>query len=157
MPVDHRTAVASLTMSLAVGAVAVALALWLWYERRNRSDELSPEDHHHFRRQDIRRGLVSLILLLIAVGLSAGSRIAPKVEGRTNLLFVEIWLGVFVLILALLVLAFFDWVATRIYARRQFRALAKERLEILRDELSRRPRPREGLNGLGDHFGEPTH
>ncbi|MHC5537576.1 hypothetical protein ACYOEI_05020 [Singulisphaera rosea] len=157
MPVDHRTAAAGLVMSLAVGAVAIALAFWLWFERKNRSDELPEEDLQHFRRQDLRRFLVALILMLIAVGLSAGSRIAPKVEGRTNLLFVEIWFGVFILILALLVLAFFDWIATKIYARRQFRALANERLEILREELSRNPKPRESLNGFGDHFGESNH
>ena len=50
---------------------------------------------------------------LLALGLALGSRIPPRVAGRTNPLFVQIWLGTFLLILALLLLAFLDWLSTR--------------------------------------------
>ena len=51
--------------------------------------------------------------------------VPPVVARRANPLFLKLWLAVFVLVLVLLALALMDWVATRLYARRQRRALAR--------------------------------
>lgn len=151
MPLAQRTEVVSLVLSIGVGVVALLLAAWLWYERRLRDPELSDEDAAHFARQDVRRGAVAVILLLIAAGLSIGSRVEPRAAGRANQTFVLVWLGVSVLILVLLLLATFDWIATRTYARRHIRALARERSEIIRDEVRRRAAEHKGRNGaVGD-------
>jgi hypothetical protein len=147
MPRAWGTAPVSLALSIGILAVAVRLAFWLWSDRRQREPELSAADTFHFARQDRRRGLVVVILLLLAVGISVGSRIDPKLVGRRT--FALIWLSVSVLLLFLLVLAMFDWLATRIYARRHLRALAKERVEILRDELRRRAYRNNGQESHG--------
>jgi hypothetical protein len=142
MPMSQQAAVVSLALSLGVAAVAVLLGWRQWQERRRREPELTPADSRHFARQDLRRGLGVLVLALLAVGLAAGSRVEPRVAARTNPLFIPLWLGILGLSFVLLVLALLDWLATRLYARRHVRAIARERLAILRDELRRRAAPR---------------
>ena len=109
----------SLLISSGVAMIAVFLGLRQWYEWRARDSELSELDHRYFVRQDVRRGLGVAVMLVIAAGLYFGSRIPPKVAGRANLTFIEVWLAIVGLIIVMLLLAFVDWVSTRIYARRQ--------------------------------------
>ena len=135
MPITDDLASNSLLISSGVAMIAVFLGLRQWYEWRARETELSELDRRYFVRQDARRGLGVAVMLVIAVGLYFGSRIPPKVAGRANLTFVEVWLAIIALIIVMLVLALVDWVATRIYARRQSRSIARERLQILRETL----------------------
>lgn len=151
-PIDRAVGI-SLFLSIGIAIVAACLALWLWYERRQRDPDLSDVDLRHFMRQDLRRISVSVALLLLAVGIPWGSRLEPRIAGRINARFFVVWLAIFVLILVLLGLALVDWLATRLYARRHFQALARERLEILRDEVKRRSLHRNERNGSGDPIG----
>ncbi|AGA26009.1 hypothetical protein [Singulisphaera acidiphila] len=157
MPLAQRTAAVSLALSIGIVAVAIVLLIWLWYERRERDTELSEHDARHFKRQDFRRALVALILLVLAFEIFVGSPMEPIVRGRKNYAFFVIWLSAFALILGLLLLAMLDWLATRLYARRHLQQLARERLEILREE-QQKDAPRDGsLNGSGAHLDDlPT-
>lgn len=147
MPPPPHSATAGLVVSLAVVSVAVVLALRQYREWLGREDDLSEADAKHFARQDMRRGIGVGVMVLLAPGLSIGSRLEPRVGGRTNPMFVPVWLGIFVLIFALLVLALLDLIATRLYARRHRRVLFEERIEALRDEYRHREKPGNGRPG----------
>lgn len=135
-----------LALSLGVAAVALALVGWQWIDRRGRGTDLSADDVTHFSRQDVRRGFVIAVLLLLAAGVFVGSRTASHLKGgQPNLRYVETWLGVFVLVFVLLLLAVRDWVATRAYALRHRTAIVREGLDLVREEL--RLRKRGGANG----------
>jgi hypothetical protein len=138
MPSPGLTHAVSLVLSLVVAAVATALMWRQAGERRSRGDDLSPADERHFQRQDGRRALGAAVMLLLAVGLSVGSRIPHKAAGHSNPLFLVAWLNVFLLIFVLLGLTLADLLATRAYARRHRRALLHERLKMMRDEARRR-------------------
>lgn len=154
MSLAQRTAAVSLALSIGIVLVALALLAWLWYERRARDPELSEFDARHFKRQDFRRGLVALILLVLAFEIFVGSPMEAKVGGKKNYTFLLIWLSAFALILGLLLLAMFDWLATRLYARRHLQELARERLELLREE-QRQLAPRDGSrNGAEAHLDD---
>ncbi|SIO63165.1 hypothetical protein SAMN05444166_7261 [Singulisphaera sp. GP187] len=159
MPLAQRTAAVSLALSIGIVAVAILLLIWLWYERRDRDPDLPEVDAKHFKRQDFRRALVALILLVLAVEIYVGSPMEPKVGGRANYAFLLIWLTAFALILGLLVLASFDWIATRLYARRHLEELVRERLEILRAEqqqlLALRDGNRNGSEAHQDDLSTP--
>ncbi len=130
--------VASTVLSTFVLVVAALLA---WHERshrRGRDTELSAEDAAHYARQDGRRGLGIAILVVLAVAVLIGSRIPPRVGPRANPEFVEIWLGVFALILTLLWLALADWVALRRFAGRHRKEIFRERIDLLRRDLQQR-------------------
>ena len=135
MPIADDLASNSLLISSGVALIAVFLGLRQWYEWRARETELSDLDHRYFFRQDVRRGLGVAVMLVIALGLYFGSRIPSKVAGRANLIFVVVWLAIIGLIVVMLILAFVDWLSTRLYARRLSRSMARERLQILRDTL----------------------
>src|SRR5215208_4093625 len=127
MELAQQSAAAGLALSVGLIVVGIALAAWLHYERSHREIGLPRDDAVHFARQDVRRAAVALILAFLSVGILVGSRISPGAAGRMNPLFLQIWIGVSVLVVVLLVLAMIDWLATRAYARRHFRELAKER------------------------------
>lgn len=156
MPPGNQVANASLVMSIGILVVVGLLLCWLWYDRRHRDDELSHADAVHFRHQDRRRLVVAVILGLVALGILVDSRLEPRINGRANPLFLLLWVGVFFLLGALPVLATFDWLATRRYARRQFQALARERVEILRDELRAQSYGRGRTDGPGESLGDPA-
>jgi len=125
----------SLILSIAVSIVSILLLVWLWLDRRNRETDLSKDDELHFSLQDTRRTVVAGIMFVLSAGLYAGARIDPRINGQPNLRFVQVWLGIAMLVVLLLVLALIDWLATQQYARRHRRAIVREGLEILRDEL----------------------
>ena len=126
---------ASLVLSVGVAAVALMLVFWQVAERSQRPDDLSDEDHAHFRSLDRRRMLVAGIMVMLAAGVFLGSRIEPGTRGHPNRWFLVVWLAVFWLVLCLATLALIDWAATRRYARRHRRLILREGLEILREEL----------------------
>ncbi|HZW32994.1 MAG TPA: hypothetical protein VFF52_19925 [Isosphaeraceae bacterium] len=174
MQTTNSLATSSLVLSIAVAAIAVALGARQWFERAAREPSLPSEDRKHFARQDLRRWIGVALMLILAVGIFAGSRIPPSVpafpmeEGvrqgwqalagawiepvilsRVNLRFVLVWTGLILLLPALLVLALFDWLATRRYAQRQRRSMAHQRIEILRQTL--RPADSHHNGYLLDH------
>ncbi len=135
MPDDLASS--SLLISSGISLIAVFLGLRQWYERRARDSALADADRRYFLRQDVRRGLGVAVMLILAVGLYLGSRIPPKLGGRANLVFVQVWLVIIGLIIVMLGLALVDWISTRLYARRQRRVLAAERRKIMRETLRR--------------------
>ncbi len=139
----------SLMISLGIALIAVFLGLRQWYETQAREPDLSEFDRAYFARQDVRRGLGVALMLILAAGLSIGARIAPRVNGRANLMFVEIWLGEIALLFVLIALAGLDWLATRRYARQYRRSMARERMKLLRDAI------RESAARGSDETGKP--
>ena len=97
-----------------------------------RDPEPTPADDQHFRRQDQRRAFGSAVMFVLAVALVAGSRLPHLVAGRSNPPFLFVWLGVFLLVFVLLMLALIDLLATRRYARRHRHAMLRERLNLFR-------------------------
>jgi hypothetical protein len=126
-------------ISSGVTMIAVFLGLCQYYERRAREPDLSDADRTYFVRQDVRRGVGVVVMLILAAGLYVGSRLPPKVGNAANLLFVQVWLAISGLIVVMLGLALLDWIALRRYARRQRRFLAAERLRILKETLPKKP------------------
>jgi hypothetical protein len=133
----QSTAAVSLVLAIGVTIVAVGLALHLRYQRRRRETGLSDADAHHFARQDIRRAVVAVVMVLLALGVAVGARIEPKIAGRVNPWFIAIWLAIIALVFVLLWLALLDWIATWLYARRHRRDIVREHRELLRDEVRR--------------------
>ncbi len=132
MPIAQDLASNGVLMSTGIMMIAFFLGMRQWYESRAREPNLSEHDRRYFFRQDVRRGLGVLVMLLLSLGIWIGARVEPLVAGRANLTFLHVWLVVIVLILILLTLALIDWLATRVYARRIRRSLARERVELLR-------------------------
>jgi hypothetical protein len=155
MPLDQQTAAVSLAVSILIVVVAALLVVWQWYERRHRATELSEADASHFARQEVRRWLVTVILILLAVGVTLGSRIELKVAGPTNLLFFQVWLGVILLIFVLLCLAMLDWVSTRLYARRHRRTIVRARWAMIRALLRPQSHRGKGPGGPSDSVKGP--
>jgi hypothetical protein len=138
----------SMLISSGITLVAIFLALRQWYEWRARALDLSDDDRGYFFRQDVRRGLGVVVMLVLAGGLYLGSRIPPQVAGHASLTFVQVWLAIGSLIIVMLGLALLDWISTRLYARRHHRALALERRKLLRETLRKQ---------LGDQQSESEH
>ena len=132
MPPVNDLPSASLALAAGLSLISLFLGLRQWYEWKARESELSVADQRHFSRQDLRRGTGVAVLLAIALLVLAGSRVEPQLQGRSNLLFLQIWVAILALILVLLILALADWAATRTYARRHRRELLRESIEALR-------------------------
>jgi hypothetical protein len=154
MALSLPTTTVSLALAIGVTVVAGVLSLRQRHERRHRETELSAADARHYARQDLRRAVVGIVMVLLALGVAVGSRIEVKLAGRTNPWFLATWLAVFVPLFVLLWLALLDWIATWIHARRHSRAIARERLQFLREEKRRRAHrgngrgtPQEPLDG----------
>jgi hypothetical protein len=139
MPPAPDLASSSLLISCGIAMIAVFLGLRQWYEWRARESNLSDLDRGYFLRQDLRRGVGVAVMLILAAGLYIGSRVPPKVGGAASLVFVEVWLAISGLIIVMLGLAVLDWISTRVYARRQRRFLASERLRLLREAIQQKP------------------
>ena len=169
MLMANNLALTSLALTIALTGIAVALGLHQWSQRRHRDANLADVDRVYFFRQDWRRTAGVLVMLMIAAGIYVGSRTPPMIPrppvdadveqaeriiagawvelamaGHANPQFLSVWLEVIVLLVVLLGLALFDWIATRRYAHRQRRIMARERLEILRDTFRRTETDRNG-------------
>lgn len=143
---------ASLVLALMVLLVAALLAWKEWSDRLERNPDLSPEDARHFGHQDLRRALGLGVMVVLAIGLVVGSRLPYKVGNKSNPQFLGVWLGVFLLILFLLMLAMVDWLAIRVFARRHRNQILRERIELLKPD--KRPRKIEETNGNGNGHGD---
>lgn len=141
------------------GLVLIAAGFLGWRQSRDARDrpaDLSPADARHFRRQDLRRIVGTIVLAAIAIGLGIGGRLPTRVAGRANLLFVQVWSAITFLIVALLALALIDWFSIRAYARRHRQRLTREGLAIVEAELRVRMeemRQAEGRVGPDAHHG----
>ncbi len=118
----------------AIGTVAVAafLGLWQWYDKRARRADADATDRLFSKRQDLRRSIGIVMMLLLAGAIffvdSAGtSRRAQAVY----LVFLA------ALIIGLLALALFDALSTLRYARRQRRELAQEHAKLMLEVIRR--------------------
>jgi hypothetical protein len=65
-----------------------------------------------------------------------------------------VWLVVLSLIILMLILALVDWYATRAYGRRRRKALFREQIEELREELHRRAAERKESASNSPHEGD---
>src|SRR5690242_12702967 len=101
MPLAATGASEGLVLSVALVMIASAFAVGQWRDRRRRDPGLTEADADHFARQDVRRWLGSAVMVLIAVGIVAGTRIDARAAGR---LFGWTWLGVSSLVVVLLAL-----------------------------------------------------
>jgi len=135
MPNDIVTLAEARSSAFGIAMIAAYLGLRQWYERRAREPDLSDADRDYFSRQDVRRGLGVMVMLILAAGISIGSRIEPRVNGQANLAYFEAWLGVIGLLVVMITLAGLDWLATTRYARRQRRFIAEERIKLLHDVI----------------------
>jgi hypothetical protein len=133
MLIAENLASDSLALSLGITLIAAYLGLRQFYERRSREPDLPEADRDYLLRQDVRRSLGVAVMLILAAGILIGSRIEPRIEGRANLAYLEVWLGVIGLLVMMITLAGLDWLATSRYARRQRRFLAEERTKLLHD------------------------
>ncbi len=134
-PPADASEVASLVLAIVILLAAVFLGWWQWRDYRVRPTGLSRLDDDHFGRQDMRRALGTIVLLLLAVALFVGGRMPHEVAGKANLKFVQVWAGAAFLVVVLLILAMLDWFSTRLYATRHRERLAKEGLSIVEAEL----------------------
>ena len=112
---------ATVMLVSAIGLTAAVLALRQRYERRHREPGLSEADARHFARQDFRRALVGVVMVLLAWASRPARGSSTRSRGRANPWFLAVWLAVFTLIFILLWLALLDWIATWLYARRHRR------------------------------------
>jgi hypothetical protein len=135
----------SIAVGLAIAAVLLLLALGFaalqWRERRQRATDLTADDSAYFARKDARRLAGSLVMGLIAVGMAVGLAGLDPTAGRDQRrAWAAVWLGVMVLVMFLLTLALWDWVALKRYAARHRRALDVERRAVV-DEARRLMKP----------------
>jgi hypothetical protein len=159
MPLAIDLSSASWALAIGVTLIAMFLGLRQWYERKARATDLSEADRAHFTRQDWRRGLGVGIMCILALILPLGSRLEPKVRGKANVLFLAVWMIVLVLLVALLLLAMLDWVATRLYASRQRKSMFREHTDSLREQAKSAISSRHGKpnNGPACPSNEPSH
>ncbi|MFO0910295.1 MAG: hypothetical protein U0794_18455 [Isosphaeraceae bacterium] len=158
VPVAVLDRFSSAGLSLAAGVTGVAFLLILWqiYDERRWQPEAGRPVSEHERSQSRRRRAVAAIMLLNALLIVVGIIVPHELEGRPNLVFVGIWVTVFLLVIALLVLAMIDWLATRRFALQARAAMSREGLAILRDELERRAAVRrERLASQGSDDDSP--
>jgi hypothetical protein len=135
MPNANDLAADSLTMSLGIVLIAAFLGLRQWYEWRAREPDLPDDDRRYLHAQDLRRAVGVAVMLFLAAGISIGARIEPRIQGRANLAYLEVWLVVIGLLVVMVALAALDFLATGRYARRQRRFIAEERMKLLTEVI----------------------
>ena len=149
MPPSTDLPSASLALAAGISLIAAFLGLRQWYERRAREFDLSEADQMHFARQDIRRMMGVGIMLVIVAILLVSSRLEPRIKGKANLVFAELWVVVLALIVVLLLLSLIDWLATRRYAARHRRAMIRESVEAIRQDARRAAASRSPSHSKG--------
>lgn len=129
---------ASLLVAGVVLATAAGLAWREYRDRSRREPSPDPQENRYYRFRDLRRGIGVVVMLVVAAGIVYGSRIPPGLHSGPNPAFIVTWLAITLLILGLVILALIDWLALRLHAVRVRRALSRERVEIISDEIRRR-------------------
>ncbi len=82
MPNVSDMPTASLAMAVGLCLIALFLGLRQWYERRVRTENVSPEDRAHFAKQDARRNLGVGTMMATALLVGAGSYVPPRCGGQ---------------------------------------------------------------------------
>jgi hypothetical protein len=132
----NHIVIPGIILALAVAGLALWFAGHQWAERRRRPLDLSAEDTAYFRGKDHRRLAGSVLMGTIAVAMAVGLWIDPRSGAEAARTWVASWSTVLSLLLVLLVLALWDWLALHAYARRHRSALLRER-EVLMNDLLR--------------------
>lgn len=152
MPTASPGTLLGLLVAAATLAAAAILAFRQGTDRRRRGDELPAADARHFARQDLRRWTGTALMAALAVGMAITTRLGPPRDRPAARRLARTWVGLCVLVIAVLALALLDWIATAAYARRHRRTLARNHLAALEAEIRRhrgeaRGRDRPGTNG----------
>jgi cytochrome c biogenesis factor len=139
-------------IKIVVPALAILVVIVLGFiqyrelRRRRSGPALSTEDAAHYRSQDRRRTLGLVILTFSAIGVVVGTLVPVGGKNNPNLVFIFVWLGVIVSLVALLLLALRDWAANAAYARRHLAILLRERRELV-EELRGKIREHQAARG----------
>ena len=142
----------SLALALCVLFAAGFLGWRQWREASNRPADLSPADASYFNRQDLRRLVGTIVLIMLGLALAFGGGLSPKVNGRVNVKFFQLWSGVVFLILIILILATLDWISTRLYARRRIHELAREGIALVEQQLRLKAEIHRREHGGNGHY-----
>jgi hypothetical protein len=134
-------AIPGVVLTVTLAALAIVSASRQLAERRGRSRGLSAEDAAYFRGKDHRRLAASAVMLLVVGGMAVGLLVDPRRDPDAARLWVASWSTVLSLLLVLVALATWDWLALHGYARRHRSTLQRERELLLRDiaGLARKP------------------
>lgn len=139
------------TESFYLAAFLLAVSAFFAYrqrrDRRRRDPGLPAADRKHYARQDTRRLVGSAAMAALAVMLPVGVRIDVRAGRPSRLWFYAVWVLVVGLLALLLALAAIDWLANLALALRQRKALADERVAMLKDFPLRRTYPHNGDGG----------
>ena len=128
------------TLASAIFLTAIALAIVQLLARRRRPNGLSRAESQYFNDQDARRLIISTILAITAAGIWRGSVFDRHAARAVKAAWAYNWLAVGLLLIALLVLAFYDWWALGRYARGQQQALietGRAEAEAIRERLEK--------------------
>ena len=146
MPATFSGSKEGLAIAAGVLALTMIFAWKQWGEWRDREADLSHDDTRYYRHKNIRRALGISILGWIGIGMIVGSLLDPKTEKLT---FLWVWLGVGVLVLLSILLAFLDWFANFSFAARHRRLLIEERLKLIEEEYRQKAARSNGHSGAG--------
>ncbi len=124
----------TLILSGSLLVISVLLAGRLILDRARRG-EVEPSETGYFRERDRRRGLVALILTVIAVLLGLSTRLQIRADVTQARIWAWTMMAVLVLALVLLVLGLLDWRANHLHAIRQGRALVEEHRALLTEAI----------------------
>ncbi len=139
----NQVVIPGTVLAVAVTSLAVWFAGRQWLERKRRPEGLSAADLAYFRGKDHRRLAGSLVMGMVAAGMAVGLVVDPRRDVEAARVWVAAWSTVLCLLLVLLALASWDWLALQSYARRHRLALRRERDVLMNDlaRLSRQPPP----------------
>lgn len=142
LPIANAGNAQTFAGSLALLILSAFLAYRQWVERRDRDPDIDKLDQRHFSVKDLRRWAGCLLMALIAGAMLATLTVDPRASRAAARLALGVWLAILLLLLALLSLAFWDWLANRAYAKRHRLALRDEQRDFwARLRAQRRPRP----------------
>jgi hypothetical protein len=158
----------ALSASIILAAVLIGVACYSAVRQRQtlaqlHSDiELSADDRRYLHRRAIARIVGAVFMCLLAILIVGGvvlegslqdlhpeEPVVPPPESAKESLRIlaGYWIGTVLVLMVVMMLAVFDWVATARYGARQRRQLLEESREALAAEVERIRHDRHGLNG----------
>ncbi len=155
MPLPIRLDADSLP-ALVVGALlllaAAAMGLWQWWTHRQLvlNSELDETGFRHGERQVRFRLVVSGLLFLLGVAIPLGDQLDFFFRGRAAFFFVY-WMGVLLLIFAMVVVVVLDALSTLAYARLSQVELRHERQAIEEEIRKYRASKNGNVTGESEH------
>jgi hypothetical protein len=122
-----------LAIAMGLFSLAIAFIVLEWSDRRRRAADLPGAEARYFAVKDVRRLAGSLMMVLIALGMVVGLTLDPRRGRAVRQVWATSWLAVMILVVLLLSLALWDWIALRHYAVRQRVVLDRERRAVVED------------------------